>query len=321
MSEDPAALVAPPLLHVGLPRCASTLLQTRVFPVLAPTATLPTPDARDEHRASQKTLFLRHAFDEQEVRRLLGVPILLQTGSPWIASNEGWACVFGDTDSARRIAGGRLDLGLLRDGRRATAERLKRLFPGANVLIVVREQVSRLVSHFCSRASLRLPGKPSSLDDLGRRVLLHGGGLDYDEIVRTYQDVFGRERVVVLPFELLVDAPHEFLAEIARLVRRSPVVCSAVQLTRVNDSPANAADLAYAQDFSRMVRRVRRHLGRRFGVLLEHGLKGLLRMRHGRDPVSFSPEVLHALREQAAYHNRALERLVAVDLRRWQYAM
>jgi hypothetical protein len=116
---------------------------------------------------------------------------------------------------------------------RAIADRLHAVFPTARVLIVVREQVEMIVSCYKQGVDVALGVPLESYihpPRVGNRLvpafeLRH---FAYHHLVAYYQRQFGRERVLVLPFELLkLDAPR-FVAAIAELVgREAPADCDA----------------------------------------------------------------------------------------------
>jgi hypothetical protein len=113
--------------------------------------------------------------------------------------------------------------GEARADRALIAERLHRLFMPARILIVLRAQPRLL-------ASLYLNWVKSS----GERWLPFGDwlaeyygkpwperpriGLDYDGLVRTYEDLFGSDNVVVLPFEWIAQKPTVFARALNELL-------------------------------------------------------------------------------------------------------
>jgi sulfotransferase family protein len=101
------------------------------------------------------------------------------------------------------------------------AERLAHLFPQAKVLVVIREQASMIVSTYKQYVKV---GGPVSLERfiaLPRSHNLHVpwfrlGFFEYDRLLRHYSDLFGPERLLVLPYEEFVEDPAAFVAKIAR---------------------------------------------------------------------------------------------------------
>jgi hypothetical protein len=100
------------------------------------------------------------------------------------------------------------------------AERLKRIFPGAKVLVVIREQESMIVSTYKMYVKIggvlslaRFIASPRS-----RNLLVPWFDLsyfEYDRLLRHYSELFGAERLLVLTFEEFVENPAAFVAKIA----------------------------------------------------------------------------------------------------------
>jgi hypothetical protein len=90
-----------------------------------------------------------------------------------------------------------------------TAESLKRLFPEAKVLIVVRGY-SSLISSLYSQY-LFGGGFDSFKKTLG---ILEQSALElfnYDYAIRNYRELFGSDNVLVMPYEFLLDDPVQYL--------------------------------------------------------------------------------------------------------------
>jgi hypothetical protein len=95
---------------------------------------------------------------------------------------------------------------------RQVAERLHETFPNANILIGIREQQSMLLSQF--KQYVRQDGiHPldvfigTGTERVGFSPIFRLDHLEYDLLVEHYQQLFGRNNVLVLPMELLrVDA-------------------------------------------------------------------------------------------------------------------
>ncbi len=107
------------------------------------------------------------------------------------------------------------------------AERLAAVFPGARVLVVVREQRDHVLS--CYRQYVREGGATSL------HTYLHPPGASrwdmpavdprffcFDRLVGRYQDLFGAERVGVLAYEQLRADPVGFAAAVYRLAAVEP---------------------------------------------------------------------------------------------------
>jgi hypothetical protein len=97
------------------------------------------------------------------------------------------------------------------------AERIKMIAPSAKILIVVREQISAILSSYSQyiRAvgSLSLSEyiNSTSKRDIGRFRKEH---FEYHHLITYYVELFGKEKVLCIPFELLAIDPHLFVTTI-----------------------------------------------------------------------------------------------------------
>ena len=93
-----------------------------------------------------------------------------------------------------------------------TAEGLKRLFPEAKVLIVVRGYQS-LVSSLYSQ--YLFTGETGSFKE-AQQIIQHSilEMYDYNHVIGIYKKLFGADNVLILPFEFLSDAPLQYLEHI-----------------------------------------------------------------------------------------------------------
>jgi len=103
---------------------------------------------------------------------------------------------------------------------RTTAERLKDTFPEGKVLIVIREQLSMLLSFYKHRVRHNLT---ASVDRYlqpapsrsGFEPLLRLEYLEYHWLIDCYQALFGKHNVLVLPYEMLRANKSMFLSKIS----------------------------------------------------------------------------------------------------------
>lgn len=99
------------------------------------------------------------------------------------------------------------------------ADRLKAVFPNAKILMVIREQRDAILSSWFQYVK---KGGTGSLKNYlrpradGHVPLFHRDHFSYDGLISYYQNLFGRERVKVLTFELFRGEPTLFLEQIAR---------------------------------------------------------------------------------------------------------
>lgn len=160
-----------------------------------------------------------------------------------------------------------------REGQRTACAMLARLFPGAQVLIVLRGYEALIRSFY---AELVVGGSAYRFADFCQALLgqVEAGSdvFDFDAAIGSYSEAFGDERLLVLPYELLRDRPDDFFGAIeARLaipaLRPSP--------DRVRPSPPESRLAAYRR-MTRWMRAVPApaRLRRRYVAALRTGRLG-----------------------------------------------
>ncbi|HEX5183059.1 MAG TPA: sulfotransferase [Allosphingosinicella sp.] len=133
---------------------------------------------------------------------------------------------------------------------------LRQLFPSARILIVTRGARSLLLSGYSQY--VRTGGDLSFAGFLEMAACAHWW--DYDRVIRLYEQAFGTENVLVLPYERLRDDPESFCRPIEAHLRIPP---GTVPHARANRSVSGAA-LAWYPRLNRLLGRLpRRGLVRR----------------------------------------------------------
>lgn len=99
------------------------------------------------------------------------------------------------------------------------ADRLVEVFPGARILVVIREQRAMILSAYAQY--VRAGGACSLGDYLHpprdyRLPMFHLDHFRYDRLIAHYQKLFGSENVLALPYEHFRQDPGDFVATIAR---------------------------------------------------------------------------------------------------------
>jgi hypothetical protein len=194
-----------PIIHIGYNKTGSTWLQDEVFPKreLGYLSFLSIEDRTAVYRSIVKQHALH--FD--------GAPILEYYRSKVEdPKNQGLVPVF----SAERFSGDPHSAGY---DTKEIAWRLKELFPGGKVIMVIREQRSMLLSTY--KQYVRAGG-PRSMKHYfhppergSRRMPMFSFEyFEYDPLIRYYQELFGKDNLLVLPFEWLRKAPQKFIKEI-----------------------------------------------------------------------------------------------------------
>jgi len=191
------------LLHIGYHKTASTWLQRRLFS--DPVGNFFRPgDPRELMR--QIALVDDLQFDPDRTRAYfhdeIGKDLEVANDRVLVLSNE-------------RLSGNPHSGGY---DSKAIADRLEHVFPGANVFIVIREQRSMIVS--CWKQYVQIGGAGSM------RSYIRGAGryavpqfrleyFEYHRLIAHYQKLFGREKVLVLPVEMLARDRPRFVSRIA----------------------------------------------------------------------------------------------------------
>ncbi len=109
------------------------------------------------------------------------------------------------------------------------AHRLQATFPGARVLIIIREQISLIRSlysqYITDGGDLTLAGFLDTPEpQLGRMPGFRLEVYEFDRLIAYYQQLFGADRVLVLPFEGMLHDLPTFLQSITDFVQLPPAV-------------------------------------------------------------------------------------------------
>lgn len=201
------------LIHVGLPKAASTSLQRNVLcrsqlgfvPMHGSNIDAASVDAVDHFISESDLAFdavqCQHFFNDELIRH---VP----SGKVAVLSQEQ---LIGNPDKGLYYT---KDVG----------SRLKSVFPDARVLIVVHEQCSYALS--CYNQRIRSGSNMSLERFIGKKgtcrtgypPVLNSRFLEFDRIVTYYQSLFGVKGVLVLPFEKVIRDLPFCLRELQKFV-------------------------------------------------------------------------------------------------------
>ncbi|WP_179315796.1 sulfotransferase domain-containing protein [Winogradskyella undariae] len=101
------------------------------------------------------------------------------------------------------------------------AQRLKSLFPNAKILIVVREQFSMIKSHYIEYLKANGTAKLEELLTPKRFYLIRNPifqlkYFDYIDLINVYDKLFGKDTVLVLPYELMKEDSVIFIEYICK---------------------------------------------------------------------------------------------------------
>jgi hypothetical protein len=194
-----------PIIHIGFPKSGSTWLQEIVFKA---EHGFYLPQIRSvEDEINVFTTCNPYTFDPTWARSYFEEDLKQAADNDLIPviSNENFV---GGPFSGAGYAGFSI------------AGRLQETFPQAKILIVIREQSSTILSAYKWRV------QDGGQDDLSRfigaspirlgyqpRFRLYY--LEYDQVIRRYQELFGEKGVLVLPLEMLSSNPEEFCNMVA----------------------------------------------------------------------------------------------------------
>jgi len=199
------------LVHAGLPKTATTWLQEHLFshPELGFW-----PPALGEASRKQRTKSFGRLFYFDDHERLIGENDFdvqaLRAKLSAVDVPDGLVPVI----SNERLAGHPLSNAF---DRATIARRIDAVFPKARVLVVIREQRSMILSSYIQYLKY---GGWRSLDGFvappsdGRLPVLQLDVWNYDRLCTLYHGIFGAERVLILPYEMLVREPKAYVARI-----------------------------------------------------------------------------------------------------------
>jgi hypothetical protein len=208
----PGRVQCPLLIHVGFHKTGSTWLQSSLFGQESCGFML--PDGIPRHQLVHDLVTADPlSFDADAIRGKYEEHIARsrQRGETLVLSHERL--------SGYPSSGGR-DRGII-------AERLARTFPEASILLVIRRQRDLIrsmysqhitdggvesIEHFLLTPEPQLCRRPSFAPEL----------YEFDRLIAFYQRLFGRERLCVLPYELLVEDSDAFAAKVATFAGHGP---------------------------------------------------------------------------------------------------
>lgn len=195
------------LIHIGYHKTASTWLQTHI---------LDNPET-----------LLKRFFSKKDIRDFIVLPHSLDFNSQSVKTHhlklmekavtaENLSEDTISVVSSERLSGHPHSGGY---DSKEIADRLKSCFPDAKVLIVIREQKSAISS--CYLQYVKYGGTCSIKDYVnppkrGLPVipLFKFEHFDYVKLIQYYRNLFGKDKVLVLPYELFKDEPQKFYTQI-----------------------------------------------------------------------------------------------------------
>lgn len=119
------------------------------------------------------------------------------------------------------------------------ANRLKNVFPDAKILIVIREQKSFILSNYMQYLSI---GGYKSISEYlqtdydGKIPFFSAEHIRYYPLIQYYQQLFGTEKVLVLPYEMFKLTPEAFVEKLSQFVGKSIMFDVNMFLKKLNES-------------------------------------------------------------------------------------
>jgi len=306
------------VIHVGYHKSASTFLQRRVFPALP------------------VNYLYFHGPGGEIVRMVQSVPELdPERVRGWVAEELNKQSELHNITvlSHEQLSGH--PHGHRGVDPRTAARNLSAAFPEARILVIIRNQFDYLASIYAYRVAVKgLETRPleAFLDQEGELGLFDK--LEYDLLIAEYTRLFGQNRVLVLPMEMLARSPESYLDSVASFVgvppvqveatdrvnvstRRVPIIRFWRPVNRVFEVLLNALIVVSGKQDQRYPFRGLRYglygLKRRATRLLGRAFEGSQRL----DVTSYSG--YRELAVRYAESNRRLEAITGLDLQQYGY--
>lgn len=234
------------LIHIGLPKCASSWLQEKLFVKeldFFSDMTTPGPGPKTSVRLMRQLLPLDSPyFNKQEAHNYFMKHLIFP------AFEKGMIPVF----SRERLSG--LQIGGCFD-RVMIAERLHSLFPKGKILIIIREQndlIRSLYAQYIKGGGTSTLNRFLTQKWLSPYIPMHNlEQHNFYKLVSLYTELFGEERVLFLPYELFKESPSEFVLRITKFSGSGKVVNSTLWKEKINPTPSES-NLALRRRFNRI---------------------------------------------------------------------
>lgn len=307
-----------PVFHIGFPKAGSTYLQRQVFPHLPDYAYMGVhafvdePDFYDLLNRFHIQLFKTDglnfdvqacAADKSKIERRA------DGKSPLFSYEYAVGVLFGYPDAVMK------------------AQRLREIF-GANlkIIMIVREQTAILKSQYRDHPFEPHDihrGKPVSFAEWYKqtnalRYFRFTDLVEYDRLVRVYDDLFGADNVLVLPMELMKADPDLYAAKMAEFLE----VDQATLRTNLDKPPVNTGHSAGQNRLRRLRRAI--PIPVQFSKILPRALytalTGLIK-KGGKEEIIVPQDLQQDINARYALSNKALESRIGVALAPLGYAV
>lgn len=204
------------LIHIGYHKTGTTWLQNEIFTSESDYFIPVSNNKRGQSTLARDFIFsteeyLLNSFDDNELVIKHNLNSIIQTSS----EDNGRIPVI----SYERLSGSPHSSGF---DSSIIARRIKNAFPNAKILIVIREQDSWMLSNYfqyLSEGGTHGINKYLNTKYDGKRPGFSPGHIEYHFLIEDYQEKFGKENVLVLPYELLETNIFEFFYALGKFLR------------------------------------------------------------------------------------------------------
>lgn len=324
--------MAAPLIHIGMHKTGTSWLQVHLFanPATGFWNAAPAAAARGKSRAKSRAkfgadLFYRDArgnmlleggFDAARARAALGVD-RVPDGRCLFVSHE-------------RLSGHPMSNGV---DRAWICDRLHATLPDGRLLLVVREQRAMILSNYMQYLKFGGPhgiGGYMAPETDGRAPALDLDYWNYDRLAEIYVRRFGRNNLLVLPYEMLRRDPAGFVARICGFAGvEAPDGLAAAGRENASQNYVAATGLRLLSPLLRSSRGngfapslLGRRLGQAVHLGLQHALGQLVpQALNERVRRSLLAQVEAAVGQRYGESNQRLAALTGLDLRSYGYML
>lgn len=226
------------IIHIGLPKCASTFLQKNIFPLYAGV----------NHNSSNaiRTVVARYIDDsikESEAKKTISS--LIKNNEKYILSKES----FCGTHSTMYV------------DYKQNLQKIETLFPTAKAIIIIRKQsdflqslynqairkgITKSAKKFLCLEKLQPLTTTNIKTNLKNTQHVNFRCLNYNNLIKSYQKAYGKNNILVLPMELLQQEPSTFIEKI-NIFCEEKLPCPPSSLNKINTSTSQTG--LYGQRF------------------------------------------------------------------------
>lgn len=297
------------VFHIGFPKAGSTSLQRQVFADLPGYAYKGLNACADDRVAElYDGLFKKDTLNYNESRIFALAKDVTAEGSCLFSHESGLGTVYSYPDIVIK------------------AQRLHKAFQGnLRIILIVRKQTDILLSQYRDHPFDPhdiFNGKPVSFEKWYRkmdklRYFRFTDAIYYDRIVQVYDDLFGRENVLVLPMELMNADPASYAQKMGAFLDVDPnVIKPKLGLPAENTGHSSGTN---------RLRRLRRSIpvSIEFSKILPRPIyQGITEVikKGAPESVNVSESLKHEIRQRYAASNKKLEERMDMQLEPMGYS-